>query len=968
MSVRWLHISDVHECEREHGFRRRMYLEIVEEVGRHPKPDLVFLTGDMAFAGTEREYLSLEEHFISPLKRLLPDSLFFTVPGNHDMDRRGAIPPRIWIGDPAQAKLFQSPDEAGARKRREVLLPRFESYAAFDGRVSSWGSDWLRSETGAVWWAGTIGGTRVSVIGMNTAWLCQDDENWGKLTPGRFMLERALDEAQKDAPDLLIVLGHHPIMAMGNDGPITDAPRVIDRLKQSNALYLHGHLHASGSDSLGTAERTTLSIQAPSAFQAHDGRRWRNGLMWGAADASKGALLLEPRLWNEDKREYKFDIDAGYENERVPGRDAFQLQLPRRGPRPAFPPEPAAAAAEEIDLPQGWEIVDRAALARIRAQPPSEDMMVAFFDGILPTWRLAIARGVQPRAIVQKLSARLRAAYTEAPKPVVLLVGGPGGEGKSTTLLQVAAALIEDEHQTWTCLHRQAAAAPLPEDLLARLPVKANCAWIVVIDDADNIGSSILAAVKRLGPRTDVHLLLAARDVEWQLKELKSSMWLPAAAFQIEPLSGLDSEDAARIVAGWHAWGDRAMGPLKGRTVEQAAAALLGHAIDLAAKKEEGALLGALLFTRQGQDIRAHVSTMVHGLGTHQVIGKYSLRDIYAMVAAMHSENQLYLSIPVLAFALGCEPGELERRALWLLRREAMLDNGDVYVLTRHRRIAEAACATLREDHYDIDSWYPFLANSVRKFYDAKGVEPPNVSDWTFELAEHFVRKGKSGWITAVNVARAVYDADRGDIHSLNADSSILRRTGRAAEAAKEFHLVGERVAKRRDALCEWATAVGMVGDHTLSIWIGGRSLADLSGPIDQQKCMYSLLSLHNSLQRMFSETEDRAFLTAQSACGQLGVNLRVRDADARRKIDDYVANGRKKGVPDLPPAKALEAIRRAVVQAANEVAPDKGLAFEELLGDPGGYKYSSVLRLMENDKGAVQSARRETGKAGRRR
>ena len=41
------------------------------------------------------------------------------------------------------------------------------------------------------------------------------------------------------------------------------------------------------------------------------------------------------------------------------------------------------------------QIVDRSALARIRAQPPSEDMMVAFFDGILPTWRLAIARGVQ---------------------------------------------------------------------------------------------------------------------------------------------------------------------------------------------------------------------------------------------------------------------------------------------------------------------------------------------------------------------------------------------------------------------------------------------------------------------------------------------------------------------------------------------------------------------------------------------
>ncbi|HEX4570077.1 MAG TPA: hypothetical protein VH184_06615, partial [Dongiaceae bacterium] len=81
----------------------------------------------------------------------------------------------------------------------------------------------------------------------------------------------------------------------------------------------------------------------------------------------------------------------------------------------------------------------------------------------------------------------------------------------------------------------------------------------------------------------------------------------------------------------------------------------------------------------------------------------------------------------------------------------------------------------------------------------------------------------------------------------------------------------------------------------------------------------------------------------------------------------DYVANGRKKGVPDLPSAKALEAIRRAVAQAADDVAPDKGLVFEELLGDPGGYRYSSILRLMENDKGA-QGARQESGKAGRRR
>ena len=95
--------------------------------------------------------------------------------------------------------------------RTEVLLPRFTAYAAFDRSVSSWGVDWLRSDTGSVWWSREINGAKIAVVGINTAWLCQDDEDWGKLTPGRYLLERAIDEASKEDPVLLIVLGHHPL-------------------------------------------------------------------------------------------------------------------------------------------------------------------------------------------------------------------------------------------------------------------------------------------------------------------------------------------------------------------------------------------------------------------------------------------------------------------------------------------------------------------------------------------------------------------------------------------------------------------------------------------------------------------------------------------------------------------------------------------------------------------------------------
>ena len=366
--------------------------------------------------------------------------------------------------------------------------------------------------------------------------------------------------------------------------------------------------------------------------------------------------------------------------------------------------------------------------------------MVQFFDGILPTWRLALAKGVQPRAVAERLANRFRAVHDGAAKPEIVLLTAAGGEGKSTALLHAAAALVEGESKRGpvsTASGKRAIARRYVRQLSA-IP---GHAWVVVIDDADNIGPAILAAVKKVGARTDIHLLLAARDAEWQLKRLVPGMWQPFADFHSEPLSGLDKEDARRIVEGWLAWGDEAMGLLKGRSEDDAVKVLLGHARDFAVQKEAGELLGALLITRQGEDMRGHVRTLVNGLGRDPVIKTHSLRDIYAMVAAMHAENQLYLSRSVLAFALGCEVDELERRALLPLRREAMLDSGDTYVLTRHRRIAEAACAVMGEDGDDIDQWYPILAHAAGEPSEEK-LYVANIAGLDFGLGRHFVDKG----------------------------------------------------------------------------------------------------------------------------------------------------------------------------------------------------------------------------------
>jgi hypothetical protein len=699
---------------------------------------------------------------------------------------------------------------------------------------------------------------------------------------------------------------------------------------------------------IGDALRSTLTIQAPSAFQAHDDKRWRNGLMWGEVDLSRGELIIEPRLWNEDKREYKWDVDCGYEADRAPGRDGFRLLLPGYA-APTKVSVDATPAPKVSPLPQGWEVVDRDMLATIRANPPSTEIMVQFFDGILPTWRLALAPGVHPRAIAERLANRLRAVHAGAAKPVIALVAGAGGEGKSTAVLHAAAALVEDKEQSWTCLHRQASNAGLPEDFLSQLPVISAHSWVVVIDDADNIAPAILAAVKKITSRTDVHVLLAARDAEWQLKRLVPGMWQPIANFHTEPLAGLDKEDARRIVASWLAWGDQAMGLLKGRSESDAVTALLGHARDLATRREEGELLGALLVTRQGEDIRDHVRTLIGGLGRSPVIKTYSLRDIYALVAAMHAENQLYLSRSVVAFALNSDIDELERKAFHPLRREAMLDSGDTYLLTRHRRIAEAAVVVMREDEEDIDRWYPFLARSAQRAFTTNAFFfGSDIQGWNTKLASHFVDQGERRWAVARAVAKSAHEGEPANAFLLTAYCSILRRTGRAPEAIVALKATGERFRNHRGVLYEWSTVAGSVGDHGLDAWLCGRSLADGREPIDAVRCKLSLAGLGVAFRELFVASKIRTFATAQAACGQLGLRLQESDATSRGYFEVHAAEGRRNEIANLSPEHAVDALRRGVIAGANETLPEnEPLSFEKLLGEPEGYHYTTLLRII---------------------
>jgi hypothetical protein len=162
----------------------------------------------------------------------------------------------------------------------------------------------------------------------------------------------------------------------------------------------------------------------------------------------------------------------------------------------------------------------------------------------------------------------------------------------------------------------------------------------------------------------------------------------------------------------------------------------------------------------------------------------------------------------------------------------------------------------------------------------------------------------------------------------------------------------GERFRDRRDVLHEWGTVAGTTGDHGLNAWLSGRTLADGGEPIDPVRCKLSLAGLGVAFRELSATLQEKAFAAGQAACGQLGLRLEGLDATARRHFASHAADGRHNGIAELSPEKAVDAIRKAVILGANEVSPHNDpVFFEKLLGEPEGYRYMALLRMVGGTK-----------------
>lgn len=314
----WLHISDLHRGQpgERTGWptaRESLLADLAGRARELGPPELIFITGDLAYAGRAGEYAQVDESLAQIGAAVGGRPLVIAVPGNHDLTRPDP-------GD-AAARGFDHYEEDPSL-RRAALRRGSSTHKQLEQKFAGYLKWWKRSilpafeerkpELGLSFQAGllpgdfllkltTSSGLRLGVVGLNSAYL--------QLRGGDYLHRLAVEPEQLplDLPaaladtDTALLLMHHP--------PDWLSPRSLKNFErdlyapQRFAACLFGHMHAArGLSTTGGSGVARRYLQASSLFglehYGEAGEERAVGYAWYAlarVGPEEGELLRYPR-------------------------------------------------------------------------------------------------------------------------------------------------------------------------------------------------------------------------------------------------------------------------------------------------------------------------------------------------------------------------------------------------------------------------------------------------------------------------------------------------------------------------------------------------------------------------------------------------------------------------------------------------------------------------------------------------
>lgn len=371
----WLHVSDFHFVAHGDDFSQRVATQALLDdvqiriVDREPA-SFVLVTGDVAFSGRPEEYDRAGE-FMSRLASVagVPPERFFFVPGNHDVDRtrhklayKGAC--SEVTSEPAVDRVLGSPDD---------LSPLVDRQASFREFVDRFTGDQERTQTadGLAYVAVLVlGGFRVSILGLNSAWLSGRDGEEMKLAIGERQIINALKTARGYNPQLQIAMAHHPVEWLREWDQTTCRQRLLPEVQ----FYHRGHLHVAEVSLASSPERPCVTIAAGSG---HATRFYANSYNVIGLDLGAGTCTVRP---------FRYDPGAGrYEPMRI-----VNSRVVLRGSLPGTPEDLAKALAVKVPRAEPYA----GYLADLITE--QKDEIPADVGGKVDFWAPAVAEALAP--------------------------------------------------------------------------------------------------------------------------------------------------------------------------------------------------------------------------------------------------------------------------------------------------------------------------------------------------------------------------------------------------------------------------------------------------------------------------------------------------------------------------------------------------------------------------------------------
>lgn len=304
--IRILHLSDLHFRAEPGGTAwdstsvlGRLVADIAGLVDKGHRPDLVVITGDIAFSGQPEEYELARQWICEELllaAKLTPRELVIT-PGNHDANRRA-------VGIAArsvQATLLASQRDTdlvavlGAPSERACLVARHAAFIDFLNQLGTSGRSWTVPWGSVVY---TIRGATVRIAAFCSSFMSSGDEDHGKLLLSLWQANELLRGC--DGDDLVISAMHHPWSYFAE----FDEPARLE-VRRSSSIVLRGHLHVSSVEQILSSDHAGLVEIAAGA--CYESSRYPNAYSLIEMDLEAQEIVVLPRVWNTRRRGWQAD-------------------------------------------------------------------------------------------------------------------------------------------------------------------------------------------------------------------------------------------------------------------------------------------------------------------------------------------------------------------------------------------------------------------------------------------------------------------------------------------------------------------------------------------------------------------------------------------------------------------------------------------------------------------------------------